>query len=248
MLPISPDTLRKITQEAISAATTELHARKKQIFLASMSQLQNDVIAGRNFTIAMSLKSGVDFDPSYRKGQILRPEGLTGVASLIWQDCAVFAPTLEYWSKVEGSQRDEYTVDGFNIVLHWTGVEDLLKRLDSVKDIVTAGAVRQGIEKAQAAIGDKAAAILSQLKDKAMVQAAAGKSWAIVMSIKPGVDFHIPQGHRINQIEADWLGPVARAVWDACLSFKPSFEYWSRTEGDQRDSYVVEGINILVHW
>ena len=45
-----------------------------------------------------------------------------------------------------------------------------------------------------------------------------------------------------------WLGPVAKAVWDACANFNPTFDYWSRQEGDQRDSYSVEGINIVVHW
>ena len=69
------------------------------------------------------------------------------------------------------------------------------------------------------------------------------------MSLKPGTDFETPAGKSIRNIEVSWLGPVAKAVWDACQSFKPSFEYWSHQESDGRgDSWTVEGINIIIHW
>jgi hypothetical protein len=68
------------------------------------------------------------------------------------------------------------------------------------------------------------------------------------MSLKAGVDFERPSSVPLSQITPAWLGPVAKAVWEACANFKPTFEYWSRQEGDQRDSYTVEGINIVVHW
>lgn len=247
MIAITPHDLRRLTEEAITSARRALLDKKAQIFLAAMQQLKVDVTAGRNFSVAMSLKIGVDYtgDSSIRA---LRPEQLTGVAALVYEACKVFSPTLEYWSRVEGCQRDEYTVDGFNIVLHWTTVDDLLARLGTLGDDTTAGAVREGIQAAQSAIADKAAVILGQFKEKATIQARAGKSWAIIMSLKSGVDFTCPNGSRLTQIEPQWLGPVAKAVWDACQSFSPTFEYWSREEGHQRDSYTVEGINIIVHW
>jgi|GEM_PF-1283319 len=247
MITITPSDLRRLTEEAISSAKRELSAKKDQIFRSAMQQLKADVTAGRNFSVAMSLKSGNDYTGG-TSARSLRPEQLTGVAALIYNECKAFAPTLEYWSRVEGSQRDEYTVDGFNIVLHWTTVDDLLAKLGTLGDETTAKAVRDGIAAAQSAIADKAASILGQLKDKASIQARAGKSWAIVMSLKSGVDFTCPPASRITQIQPEWLGPVAKAVWDACASFAPTFEYWSREEGDQRDSYTVEGINVIVHW
>lgn len=49
-------------------------------------------------------------------------------------------------------------------------------------------------------------------------------------------------------LKPEALGPVDRAVWDACEDFSPTLEYWSREEGDQRDSYTVSGFNIVIHW
>jgi outer membrane murein-binding lipoprotein Lpp len=248
MVQITPADLRRMTEEAISSATRELTAKTAQIFSAAMQHLKADVTAGRQFSVAMSLKAGDDYQTGTRSAKSLRPEQLTGVAALVYGKCRVFNPTLEYWSRVEGCQRDEYTVEGFNIVLHWSNVDDLLAKLEGLNDDTTARAIREGILAAQSAIADKAAGILGQLKEKATIQARSGKSWAIVMSVKSGTDFDCPAGARITQIQPEWLGPVARAVWDACASFAPTFEYWSREEGDQRDSYTVEGINIIVHW
>jgi len=247
MITITPSDLRRMTEEAITSAKRELSDKKDKIFRSAMQQLKADVTAGRNYSVAMSLKNGTDYTAT-SSSRNLRPEQLTGVAALIYNECKAFAPTLEYWSRVEGCQRDEYVVDGFNIVLHWTTVDDLLNKLGTLGDDTTAKAVREGIQAAQSAIADKAASILGQLKDKASIQARAGKSWAIVMSLKSGTDFTCPSGSRITQIQPEWLGPVAKAVWDACASFAPTFEYWSREEGDQRDSYTVEGINVIVHW
>ena len=238
-----------MTEEAISSAQRETVAKTDQIFRAAMQQLKAEVTAGRQFSVAMSLKSGADYDlATTRSGKSLRPEQLSGVAALVFARCRVFEPTLEYWSRVEGSQRDEYTVDGFNIVLHWSNVEDLLNKLGTLNDDGIARSIREGIQLAQEAIADKAASILSQLKEKATIQARSGKSFAIVMSLKAGTDFQCPTGARVTQIQVEWLGPVAKAVWDACASFAPTFEYWSRVEGSQRDEYTVEGINIIVHW
>jgi hypothetical protein len=248
MVQITPADLRRITEEAISSAQREIADKKDKIFRAAMQQLKADVTAGRQFSVAMSLKGGSDYENSTRSGKTLRPEQLTGVAALVYEKCRAFNPTLEYWSRVEGDQRDSYTVEGFNIVLHWSNVDDLLAKLGALNDDTTARAIREGILAAQAAIADKAAGILGQLKEKATIQARSGKSWAIVMSLKAGTDFQCPGGSRITQIQPQWLGPVAKAVWEACSSFAPTFEYWSREEGDQRDSYTVEGINIIVHW
>lgn len=238
--------LQKITAEAISSAQRQLAEKKEQIFRAAMQQLKTDVTAGRQFSMAMSLKNGVDYESKISKS--LRPEQLTGVAALVYTKCLVFNPTLEYWSRYEGDQRDGYTIDGFNIVLHWSNVDDLLAKLTTLNDDTTASAIRQSIEAAQSAITDKAASVLTQLKERATAQARSGKSWAIVMSLKAGVDFEGPSRVPVTQITPTWLGPVAKAVWDACADFNPTFDYWSRQEGDQRDSYTVEGINIVVHW
>lgn len=250
-LKISAADLRQITNEAISSAQRELAARKEQVLRSVMDHLRVDVIAGRQHSVAMSLKSGVDFETGAGTGQVLRADQLIGVAALVYQECSVFGPTLEYWSSTETTMYNErYAVSGFNIVLHWTDVEDLLTKLDSVSQNVTARSIRDGIVAAQSAIADKAASILGQLKDKAATQARAGKDWAIVMSLKAGADFECPSGKIIRQIQPEWLGPVAKAVWDACADFKPSFEYWSRQESDYRDegSWTVEGVNIIIHW
>ena len=245
MLTFTVSDLQTITAEAITSAQRQLAERNEQLFRNAMQQLKTDVASGRQFSVAMSLKNGTDYEG---KGKILRPEQLTGIAALVYAKCQVFDPTLEYWSRYEGDQRDGYTVEGFNIVLHWSNVDDLLAKLSTLNDDTTISAIRQSIEAAQSAIADKAASILSQLKDRATAQARSGKSWAIVMSLKAGVDFERPSHAPLAQITAAWLGPVAKAVWEACAKFNPTFEYWSRQEGDQRDSYTVEGINIVVHW
>ncbi|MBA4073852.1 MAG: hypothetical protein C0508_02355 [Cyanobacteria bacterium PR.023] len=245
MLTFTVSDLQTITAEAITSAQRQLAERNEQIFRNAMQQLKTDVASGRQFSVAMSLKNGTDYEG---KGKILRPEQLTGIAALVYAKCQVFEPTLEYWSRYEGDQRDGYTVEGFNIVLHWSNVDDLLAKLSTLNDDTTISAIRQSIEAAQSAITDKAASILTQLKDRATAQARSGKSWAIVMSLKAGVDFEKPSHVPLPQITAAWLGPVAKVVWEACAKFNPTFEYWSRQEGDQRDSYTVEGINIVVHW
>jgi hypothetical protein len=42
------------------------------------------------------------------------------------------------------------------------------------------------------------------------------------MSLKAGVDFEGPSRVPISQITPAWLGPVAKAVWDACADFNPT--------------------------
>lgn len=240
-----PD-LQKITAEAISSAQRQLAEKGEQIFRSAMQQLKTDVAAGRQFSVAMSLENGVDYESKISNA--LRPEQLIGVAALVYAKCLVFKPTLEYWSRQEGVQRDEYTIDGFNIVIRWSNVDDLLAQLTTLNDDATASTIRQSIEAAQSAIAAKAASVLTQLKERATAQARSGKSSAIVMSLEAGVDFERPSHVPMSQIAPTWLGPVAKAVWEACANFNPTFEYWSRQEGVQRDSWTVEGINIVVHW
>lgn len=240
------EALRTITAQAIGAAQVVMTDKRKQLFGDAMRQLTVDVSAGRSHSVALSLKSGVDYDAN--RGKTLHPDSLTGAAALVYQDCQVFSPTLEYWSKVVGDQREPWTEEGFNIVLHWSDIDDLLSRLATFQDDDTAAKVRKAIQTAQSAVTEKAKDVLSQLNTRAMSQALAGKSWAIVMSLKAGTDFEAPSRAPITQITPEWLGPVAKAVWDACCDYKPTFEYWSRQEGDQREPYTVEGINIVVHW
>ncbi|MBL0185502.1 MAG: hypothetical protein IPP97_07225 [Candidatus Obscuribacter sp.] len=240
------EALRTITAQAIGAAQVVMTDKRKQLFGDAMRQLTVDVSAGRSHSVAMSLRP--DFDYEAGRGKCLHPDKLTGVAALVYQDCQVFSPTLEYWSKVVGDQREPWTEEGFNIVLHWSDIEDLLSRLATLQDDDTAAKVRKAIQTAQNAVTDKAKDVLGQLNTRAMSQALAGKSWAIAMSLKAGTDFEAPSRAPITQITPDWLGPVAKAVWDACCDYHPTFEYWSRQEGDQREPYTVEGINIVVHW
>ena len=51
-----------MTEEAISSAQRETVAKTDQIFRAAMQQLTAEVTAGRQFSVAMSLKSGADYD------------------------------------------------------------------------------------------------------------------------------------------------------------------------------------------
>ena len=153
----------------------------------------------------MSLRSGDDYASDAGKGQVLRPDQLIGVAALLFGEFQTFAPTIEYWSKVESDYRETYTVSGFNIVLHWTDVNDLLAKLALVNQNDTARLIRNGIIAAQAEITRGASAILSQLGDRTSAQARDGKNWAIVMSLKAGTDFECPSGMTIRQIQAGWL-------------------------------------------
>lgn len=109
--------LQAITAEAISSAQRQLAEKSEQISRSAMQQLTNDVKAGRRSSVAMSLKAGVDYEG--RINNLLRPAQLTGVAALVYAKCLVFKPTLEHWSRQEGVQRDSWTVEGINIVVHW---------------------------------------------------------------------------------------------------------------------------------
>jgi hypothetical protein len=244
------DNLRKITEAAIETAKRETGEKALGIFQRGLDHLKVEMLAGRTFAVVMSLKSGTDFDSSLiRNKKSLEPSQLAGTAARVFKLCEPFSPTLEYWSKIEGCQRDSYTVEGFNIVVHWTNADDLIARINGMGDKTLADSLKLAIQQAQSAVIDKAGAILNQLKAKALTQAAAGQDWAIVMSIKEGVDYHHPTGiAKSRTCKPEWLGPVAKAVWDACQNYKPELQYWSKTEGDQRDSYEVYGFNIVIHW
>ncbi len=246
MLQVRKEELRRITDEAVSSARRETEDAANRIFRSALSHLKVELLAGRTYAVVMSLKSGVDY--TARGGKSCDANCLTGIAARVYQMCEVFAPTLEYWSREEGHQRDSYTVEGFNIVLHWTDTDDLIARVQRLGDSTLALQLRTAIEESEEAIADKVKQILAKLKETAAVQARAGKDWAIVMSIRNGIDFTAPGNSRSGACKPEWLGPIARAVWDACRNFSPSLEYWSREEGHQRDSYTVEGFNIVIHW
>ncbi|MBK9202902.1 MAG: hypothetical protein IPL73_10790 [Candidatus Obscuribacter sp.] len=108
------EALRTITAQAIGAAQVVMTDKRKQLFGDAMRQLTVDVSAGRSHSVAMSLRPEFDYEAG--RGKCLHPDKLTGVAALVYQDCQVFSPTLEYWSKVVGDQREPWTEEGFNIV------------------------------------------------------------------------------------------------------------------------------------
>jgi hypothetical protein len=251
MLEITRQELRKMTDEAIAGARREVADAANRIFQSALSHLKVELLAGRNYAVVMSLKAGVDYTEATRgrTGKSCNPPSLTGTGALVFKMCEVFSPTLEFWTREEGDQRDSYTVEGFNIVLHWTDAADLLNRVERLGDTTLAGQLRAAIKQVEDAIADKVKRILAKLKETAAIQARAGKGWAIVMSIRNGTDFTRPDGvHRADVCKPEWLGPIAKAVWDACADFAPALEYWSREEGDQRDSYTVDGFNIVIHW
>lgn len=247
MLKTNKGELRQLTNAAIEAARRETSGKADTIFSNAIDHLAVEVAANRNYAVVMSLSKGTDYDAASVRNRRLEPTALTGVAARVFQRCQVFEPTLEYWSRVEGSQRDEYTVEGFNIVLHWKDGDDLIERVERLGDTTTATTLRAAIERIEKAVTDKVKAILEQLQNKAMVQAKAGKDWAIVMALKEGADFTRPAGSR-SDCKPEWLGPVAKAVWEACADYNPELQYWSRVEGSQRDEYTVEGYNIVIHW
>lgn len=247
MLKIQRQELREITTAAIDAARRETSDKANAIFRTALSHLKVELAAGRSYAVVMSLKSGDDY--TAQRSKTLKPENLLGIAARVYKMCEVFDPTLEYWSRVEGCQRDEYTVEGFNIVLHWTDADDLVARVGKLGDTAFARELQVSIEAAEAVIADKVKQILSGLQAKATVQAKAGKDWAIVMSLKAGTDFDKPAGSREDQLKPEWLNPVAKAVYEACGDFNPTLEFWSREESDMRnESWTVTGFNLVIHW
>ena len=249
-LSFSTGDLRAITARAVLAAQAQTDVSAMAIVKRALQQIKLEVAAGRTHALAMSLKLGSDIEIQSGKaaGKSVRQidsSALSGIAARVWQSLFVFTPTLEYWSREEGDQRDSYTVEGFNIVLHWSDSTDLLSRVEKLNDRCLGAELARIISETQTAICDKAANILSQLEGRASLQAKAGKTWAIVMSLTSGTDYMPPQG-RAKSISPNALGPGAKAVWDSCADFTPTLEYWSREEG-QFDSYIVDGFNIVIH-
>ncbi len=238
--------LLEMTASAVEAAKQASSEKCEAIIKHAFQQLKIEAAAGRRHAVVMSLEIGKDIaQPADGHGPFTAA-ALQGVAAKVWETLAVFEPTLEFWSKEEGQQRDPYTVQGYNIVLHWQNSDNLLTRAAKLSPALREtleAVVRESNQKVQEA----AAGVLSQLKQRAVAQAQAGKSWAIVMSLSPGKDFQMPPGKKVSQATANDLGPVATAVWEACSDFAPTLEYWSREEG-QFDSYAVEGLNIVIHW
>ncbi len=251
-LSFSTGDLRAITARAVLAAQAQTEASAKAIVKRALQQIKIEVAAGRTYALAMSLRLGSDIEIQSGKaaGKSVRQidsSALSGIAAVVWQSLSVFTPTLEYWSRDEGDQREQCLVDGFNIVLHWSDSTDLLARVKELNDRCLADELTQIIGETQTAVNDKAGHILAQLEGRASLQAKAGKTWALVMSLTSGTDYTAPQG-RIKLLSPNALGPVAKVVWDSCAEFSPTLEYWSREEGDQRESYIVEGFNIVIHW
>lgn len=251
MLKIQRQELREMTQAAIEAAVRETEDKAKAIFRTALGHLKAELAAGRSYAVVMSLKHGDDyvFPAGVRSTKSCKPEYLAGVAARVYTMCSVFDPTLEYWSRVEGDQRDSWTAEGFNIVLHWTDADDLIARVGKLGDDSFARELRASIEAAEAVITDKVRQILTGLKAKATVQAKAGKDWAIVMSLKSGTDFTKPAGTGEELLRPEWLNPVAKAVYDACVDFNPTLEFWSRENSDMRnETWTETGFNLVIHW
>ncbi len=244
--------LREVTGRAIAAAKQATAALTLSIRTAAFEKLRVEACAGRKYAVVMSLKEGHDYVAGSvaRNSQFLKPESLVGVAATIYKEFAGFKRTLQYWSRVEGSQRDECIVEGFNIVLEWTDADELIAAVEALGPGNNSAAIRQAIRQTEQAIAEKAKHILAQFEKTARLQAESGKNWAIVMSLKPGVDFTREVGSKLHAQAFDpaWLGPVAQAVYDACSEFETAFEFWSRVEGGQRDEYTVEGFNLIVRW
>lgn len=240
-LPLKED-LVKLTTSAVQAAEQATAEKCEAIIKHAFQQLKIEAAAGRRHAVVMSLEIGKGIaQPAAGNGPFTAAD-LQGVAARVWETLSVFEPTLEYWSK-EG---DPYTVQGYNIVLHWQNSDELLARAAKLSP-----ALRENLEAVVREINQKvqesAASVLSLLKQRAVAQAQTGKSWAFVMSLSPGKDFQVPPGKKVSQASAKDLGPVATAVWEACSDFAPTLEYWSLEE-DQFNSCTVEGLNMVIHW
>lgn len=123
---------------------------------------------------------------------------------------------------------------------------------------ITLEAIREGQEQARkdeearklkeeriaAANRRKAQNVIDQIPERAKREARAGRSHAIVMSVKHD-DYKRPHNaNNYNVCEGDWLLGPAKLVWDYCVEaeLKPTLEFWH--DGCGYDS----GHNIVIHW
>jgi hypothetical protein len=249
---ISPDQLRALTEGAIARATAATTDKVRKIVRDGAEHIKVEVLAGRKHATIMSLRKGTDFD-NFGVGKTISAAQLTGLAALVWARVAGLKATLEYWSHNASSMYNEtWLEEGANIVVHWKSLEEACDLIRGLGDSELATSLNQLVMAAQAEVSHKAQAILLQLNDRAALAAGAGKNFATVMSIKENVDFTSPSpcAERKDVCKPEWLGAVARAVWDACETYKPTLEYWAKTQSDWRgeDTWEESGFNIVVHW
>jgi hypothetical protein len=249
---ISPDQLRALTEGAIQQATAATTEQVRKLLREAAEHIKVEVLAGRKHATLMSLRSGTDFD-RFGYGKSIEPQQLKGVAALVWARVAGLKATLEYWSHTAYDMRNEsWLEEGANIIVRWDSLTQACDHIRALGDADLASSLNNLVLAAQAEVSHKAQAILLQLSDRASLAAKAGKNFATVMSVRAGTDFTRPEGssERKDVCSPEWLGAVARAVWDACEKFKPTLEYWSTTKSDWRgeDTWEESGFNIVVHW
>lgn len=90
----------------------------------------------------------------------------------------------------------------------------------------------------------KAKGIIRQIPSRCQVEAAEGRSHAIIMSVGYN-DTKRPQtANDWRVVDPAWLTGAAQIVWQACVDAKlqPTLEFWHDGVG------VNSGHNIVVHW
>lgn len=86
--------------------------------------------------------------------------------------------------------------------------------------------------------------ILAQIPSRALIEAQAGRNFAIVMNVGYR-DSNLSQNHPDNVMKPEWIiGETAKLVYEGCidLKMKPTLEYWHDGCG------IESGYNIVVHW
>lgn len=87
-----------------------------------------------------------------------------------------------------------------------------------------------------------AANILAQIPGRALIEAQAGRNFAIVMNLNYA-DYQIPTGQTNDTMSPKWIiSETAKMVYTGCvdLGMNPTLEFWY----NDTDS----GYNIVVHW
>jgi hypothetical protein len=108
-------------------------------------------------------------------------------------------------------------------------------------------AQREKSDRAQREAEAKADRILSQVPERCGLEAKAGRSFAIIMSLKSYEDYDIDHDHRCRRNDSfsfTWLKGAAKLVYERLVAdgVPVKFDYWHDGVG------VQSGFNLLVTW
>lgn len=92
---------------------------------------------------------------------------------------------------------------------------------------------------------DKTNAVIERIRQQVRIEVLAGRTHAVAMGLKLDTDYRKGYG---SAVDASSLMGLAASVFQRCAPLKPTVDYWTRREGDGRESWTVEGCNIVLHW